>query len=64
MSAETEAEAKAKTRYMFYLELFDGTAIEWRGLSLADARKLYALTNKKGPQNMDAVKRYGWEEMK
>lgn len=54
-------ESEGAKLYMFYVETTDGTAIEWRGLTLAQAKNMHSYTRKRSPGN---VARYGWEETK
>ncbi len=49
------------TVYMFYVETHTGECIEWRGLTLAKAKQMYAYTSKHTPDN---VVRSGWEALK
>lgn len=47
--------------YMFWIETVGGERIEWRRLSAAQAKSMYANTEKWLP---DTVHRFGWEEVK
>ena len=58
---EKWAPVPATKRYVFYVETVDGAALEWRGLTIAQAKNMNAYTRKNTPDN---VKRFGWEETK
>lgn len=45
--------------YRFYITLEDGTEVSWRGLTLKQARDMYAFTDKRLPHNVSG---FGWEE--
>ena len=46
------------TRYVFHITCA-GVRTEWRGLSKAEAQKMYRLTARLTPYNVDS---FGWEE--
>lgn len=53
----------SERRYKFWLETEKGTYLAWDGLSEAEARKMYNVTQKRQSLiNPDPVKRFGWEE--
>lgn len=43
--------------YVFYI-VCGGTRIEWRGLTETEAKKMYRITERRQPHNVDA---FGWE---
>ena len=51
-------------RYMFFIDLRDGTTLVWHGLSELTAKTMYRATDKNMHDQPNAVKRYGWEELK
>ena len=55
---ERAEKTRGTTRYMFYIELEDGTCLEWRPLTLTAAKAMNTATYKAGPPN---VARFGWE---
>jgi len=44
-------------KYVFYIVTEDGQTIEWRGLTLGEARKMNTMTDDRVPLG---VRRYGW----
>lgn len=49
------------TSYTFHVILDDGTTVEWKGLTITRAKRMYAATQLNTPIN---VKTYGWEQVK
>jgi hypothetical protein len=49
------------TRYVFYIILDTGEEVRWPGLTLTQARNMYAWTEAHAPTNIST---YAWEEMK
>lgn len=43
--------------YTFHIETRDGSRVEWHGLTLTQAKRMYALTEQCIPDN---VTRFGW----
>ena len=55
----------SERRYTFYLETEKGTCLQWDGLTLLEAKKMYNLTDKRESIfNTEKIKTYGWEEKK
>lgn len=47
-------------KYVFWVELYDGTVVRWPRLTMTQARNMHLWTEKVDPTN---VARFGWEEM-
>lgn len=47
--------------YVFYMEMDSGERVEWRGLSLHQARTMHRITEQRIPDNVHA---FGWEQTK
>ena len=55
----------SERNYTFYLETEGGICVQWDGLTMLEAKKLYNLTSKRQSIfNLDPIKRFGWEEKK
>ena len=48
-------------KYMFFIELKDGTRVEWNRLTAHAAKQMYRNTSASEPHR---VHRYGWEEVR
>jgi hypothetical protein len=57
MSSKPESER----RFVFYIELEDGTEMRWSPLTMTQAKNMHSLTERFGPME---AKRFGWEEIK
>lgn len=58
LELHTPTPSKQVDRYAFYITTTSGEVVEWRGLTLKQAKTMQTLTDKHLPLN---VKNYGWE---
>ncbi len=58
LSNETLTPSKEVTMCSFHISTCSGEVVEWRGLTMRQAKAMYAATEKHLPDN---VKSYGWE---
>lgn len=49
------------SKYRFFVRTDDGIEIEWRRLTITQAKRMYAMTQDHTPDNVVA---FGWEELK
>lgn len=56
--SQTLTPSKEVTLCSFHISTCSGEVVEWRGLTMRQAKAMYAATEKRLPDN---VKSYGWE---